>query len=131
VKGYAATQVFSDVALRDLEWATTLIARLPEKDFRGRLVRCHEVVRALQGILPSPLGTWQVQDGHYRTVDHTWLISPKTGHILDLYSIARFPMVQLLDSDIHFHRDLFRPGEKRRDIRHKVVKALWRAAQRV
>ena len=124
MKGYAATYVFSADEIRDFERATTLVARLPEKDNKGRLIRCHEVVRALKELLPSPVGAWVLQDGHYRTVNHTWLWN-KQGHILDVYAVARFPMVQLLDADIHFHRtDLFRPGPSRRDIRHKVVQTL-------
>jgi len=131
VRGYAASYVFSTDEIRDLERATELVAHLPEKDDKGRLIRCHEVVRALKGILPSPLGAWTLQDGHYRTVNHTWLWN-KHGHILDIYAVARFPMVQLLDADIHFHRtDLFRPGPSRKDIRHKVVHALLSQAGRV
>lgn len=130
MNGYAASNVFSPLLIRDFEQATKLVTKLPEKDFKGRLVRCHEVVRALKGMLPSPLGTWELQDGHYRTVNHTWLVTYPSGHILDIYSVARFPMVQLVDPEIHFHRDLFRPGEKRHDIRHKVVRELFRSAHR-
>jgi hypothetical protein len=130
MQGFAAASVFTRAELIDFEAATRLVARLPERDSKDRLIRCHEVVRALKGILPSPLGTWFLQDGHYRTVNHTWLMNNQ-GHILDLYSVARFPMVQLLDADIHFHRnDLFRPGPVRKDIRHGVVQALFRAASR-
>lgn len=128
MKGYAASEIFCDLFLRDRESAEILVARLPETDSKGRLIRCHEVVRALQGLLPSPLGTWHLQDGHYRTVNHTWLVNPPSGQVLDLYSVGRYPMVQLVDSDVHFHRDLFRPGARRHDIRHKVVRALHRAA---
>lgn len=130
MKGYAANNIFPAPLQRDFDRATVLVSRLPEKDFKGRLIRCHEVVRALKGMLPSPLGTWHVQDGHYRTVEHTWLVTYPSGHILDLYSVARYPMVQLLDWQIHFHRDLFRPGDKRHDIRNKVVRDLFWSARR-
>ncbi len=129
MKGYAASTLFGDVVMRDFEVATRFVERLPERDDKYRLIRCHEVVRALKGLLPSPLGTWHLQDGFYRTVDHSWLITYPSGIILDLYSVARYPMVQLVDAEMHFHRDLFRPSSPRHDIRHKVVRLLSQHAR--
>jgi hypothetical protein len=128
--GYAGCRVFSALELRDFRWATAVVKRLPEKDSKGRLIRCHEVARALQTLLPSyPEGIWELDDGHYQTVEHSWLWNGR-GHVLDLYSVARFPVVQLVDWNIHFHRDLFRPGDRRRDIRHSVVRFLRSQAAR-
>lgn len=127
--GYAAAEVFGKSLLQDFERATALVKRLPELDTKGRIIRCHEVVRALKDLLPSPDRIWELQDGHYRTVNHTWLVTYPSGHILDLYAVARYPMVQLFDPEIHFHRDLFRPGPRRRDILHEVVQHLRQIAQ--
>ena len=120
MRGYAAERVFSEIALKDFQRATALVDCLPDVDSEGRLIRCHEVVRALKDRLHPD---WELEDGHYKTVNHTWLVS-RRGHILDLYSVARFPVVQLFDSDIHFHRNIYKAGKPRTDIRQDVVQFL-------
>ena len=129
MKGYALANRFGTRAVEDFEAATKLVERLPERAKDGYLIRCHEVVRALKTLLPNHK-TWVIQDGSYRTVEHTWLYS-SSGIILDLYSVARFPMVQLFDGWAFCHRgtDLFKPGSTRTDIREKDVRLLRKAAR--
>jgi hypothetical protein len=69
-------------------------------------------------------GQWKVVDGRYaRSVEHSWLRNHR-GMILDVYSVARLPVVQLVYGHIHFHLgiDLFESGLARKDIRSEVVK---------
>ena len=128
--GYAGTEVFSEKLRDEWERATRIVARLPEKDSKGRLIRCHELVRA---VLPFLELRWILLDGVYAgSVNHTWLISYDQPPcvVLDLYSVARVPMVQLVDhgcreGEVSFHFDLFKGGwARRRDIRRSVVKEL-------
>jgi hypothetical protein len=122
VKGFAATKLFSEAALWDQARAAALVDQFPETDLEGEALRCHEVVRAVRDRLHTP-DQWELTDGFYKTVNHTWLIN-RDGHILDVYSVARYPVVQLFDTDVHFHRDIFRPKKPRDDIREHVVEYL-------
>jgi len=119
--GYANLEVFDSGAMKDLEIATHIVARLPGKDRLGRYVRCHELARVVSLHLPK---TWHVLDGQVGPVQHSWLQDPMTFTVLDVYVPTRLPQVQLVDVGIHFQRDLYIESEKRRDIRWAVVRWL-------
>lgn len=68
--------------------ATRLVGWLPED------LRCHEVACALGKILDLP-----VQHGHYLSIQHSWLwASSDCRWLLDVYSVANFPPVRLVDT---------------------------------
>jgi hypothetical protein len=91
-----------------------------------------------RAVLPYLEMRWILVDGLYAgTVEHTWLISYTQPPciILDLYSVARIPLVQLVDhgcrasGEVSFHFALFAPnpfGHRRKDIRRSVVQELDR-----
>lgn len=127
MKGYAATEVFSKVERQLLIEAKKIVARLPLKDSGGRYVRCHEVARLVGTILGL-----QVTDGHYGMVEHSWLWTSKfeplslRPNVLDAYVVGRMPLVQLVHTSAHLPFE-YRRGDKRRDIRPKVMDELFRA----
>ncbi|KKK91617.1 hypothetical protein LCGC14_2711170, partial [marine sediment metagenome] len=127
--GIGATKYLAD-HMPVYNQACDLVASLPEYDKEGRDVRCHEVVRALRLYLENDVRT---QDGHYGIVEHSWFwLSSKpliiragglVPPILDVYSVGRVPMVQLVDTALTLPHNgyLFVPGEPREDIRWEVV----------
>lgn len=93
--------------------------------------RCHEVARTIGRCLDLP-----VIDGKYGSVDHSWLLiehpATNTRKILDVYCVARLPMVQLIDPhQFAGHGALYRPTALRTDIRPKVVRAMLDATREV
>lgn len=123
MKSYAET-VIAQWEIDLFHKAEDIVRGLPFKDPMGRLVRCHEVARAVGRILGLP-----VQDGHFWTVEHSWLWTEEPRgfmpNIIDVYSVGRLPVVQLVDSrDLRAYARDFRPGKRRKDIRWKVVGAM-------
>jgi hypothetical protein len=96
MKGYSAQQVFEPFELALLEKATFLVESIPTR--LDNIVRCHELARAIGRVLSLP-----VTDGKHGTVEHSWCWTKLPdcgscpGSILEVYSIARLPMVQLVD----------------------------------
>lgn len=90
------------------------------------LVRCHELVRAVCKLpLPNGLDA-QVQDGTFGLVDHSWLYlfieGRRWGSVLDVYSVGRLPMVQLVDiGPTTMHHALYHSGPDRKDIDEERV----------
>jgi hypothetical protein len=95
MKGYAETEIFTADEMALHQRATALVASLaqlaPEEQAK---VRCHELARAVGRVLGL-----EVQDGRYGACDHSWCwTAPRPrGHVLEVYAIARVPMVQLVD----------------------------------
>ena len=123
--GYAGREVFTEQESRLFQLATLAVAHIPDDvDPDPNGVRCHEVARAVG----RQLGLLVI-DGRFGSVDHSWLHimngtkATRDRHsILDVYSVARLPVVQLVDS--HFSTQmmsLYRPGEQRKDIRGSVL----------
>lgn len=135
MRGYSHNQVFSPFARDKWATATEMVTLVPERVTTPgsveQLVRCHELARAVAWLINNG-GDVQVVDGHYCAVEHTWLVlSPNRGHaecILDVYSVGRSPMVQLVDvkSVSHVHFGLYREGARRDDIKKKVIDELSR-----
>lgn len=134
MNGYSNDEIFTPDERRAFLAAEELVKRLPDYDAKGDRLRCHEVVRLVSwAMTPIIHGEWDVVDGHFATVEHSWLVSRtrakslagyERGTILDCYTVARLPMVQLLSRSVHFHDVLvgaFRPGGPRGDIRADVM----------
>lgn len=90
-------------------------------------VRCHEVVRAVHrliaGVDPALAEQVQVVDGRYSAVDHSWLAFGQDW-VVDCYSVARWPMVQVLDvGTLAVVRQFWRT-EPRTDIDEAAIAAL-------
>jgi hypothetical protein len=136
MKGYAATDVFTARELQLLEKATKLVAAVSDDTAyvaAGELIRCHELARAVGDVLHLP-----VVDGKFGSVEHSWLLTtlPNSAKrtagfvprpsILDVYSVGRLPMVQLVDN-VHWgltaHK-AYVEGEFRKDINTGVVERL-------
>jgi len=99
---YSEKDVFSSREMSLFRVSTAIVAAFPSSDYQDRPLRCHEVARALGGLLQL-----EVQDGFYGFVDHTWLwTSPlrtdrlvgRIGfpNILDPYSVGSMPPVRLV-----------------------------------
>lgn len=127
--GYSATDVFSAQQQKLLRMATDIVESLPEEDHLRRVLRCHEVARAVAPCLGVPA---IVIDGHFGSVDHSWIVlsdrpTLHSSTILDPYCVARLPAVQLCS--MHYTvPNAYRPGPKRDDIRDGVVESLLKHA---
>lgn len=103
MKGYSDLVVFPDWAKAAFRMATAIVESVEDLgDPRGGgpCVRCHELARV---VLPFLEEGWRVVDGKFGIVDHSWLVrTERSGdfgwsYVLDVYSVARLPMVQLVD----------------------------------
>lgn len=124
MRGYTETEVMDPSDVRLFRTAQQMVDVLP--DMPG--LRCHEVARAVGSFLGL-----QVVDGFYRRslprpVDHSWLVIPKQkqGHnaqhlILDVYAVARLPLVQLVDPSLGLNYEW---RNERTDIKEDVVELL-------
>ena len=85
--------MFKPWALRAYR-AATLVVDAILSDFEDddeTWLRCHEVARVVLRFLEPG---WEVVDGHYGSVEHSWLL--REGVILDVYAVGRLPMVHLV-----------------------------------
>jgi hypothetical protein len=125
--GYSERLIFTEGELELWRRARILVAAV---DLRllildGQELRCHELARVVGRILTLP-----ITDGKYGHVEHSWLtIAPTArggcGCILDVYSPGQVPQVQLLDTFVGLgHRELYKPGVIRDDIREVIVDAV-------
>lgn len=98
-------------------------------------IRCHELARAFTAEHPTWCGTpLDIVDGLFGSCDHTWIERAIPGRvaILDVYSVGRLPMVQL----VHHWSLLQMPYVRhpdRTDVRADVVARLreeWQRHQR-
>lgn len=133
MKGYSGNEVFTLGQQIALDLARGWVDALPERDGYGKELRCHEVARIIARKLRNEtaehrLARVVVQDGYFGIVEHSWLelfsvASPMV--ILDVYSVGRLPVVQLIAADTKLKYDkLFEPGDQRTDIRYGVVESL-------
>lgn len=125
---YSQRTVFTTRELAFLRKATEIVDRLPVAPKEWPEIRCHEVARVVGEILYL-----EVEDGHFGTVDHSWLWTSPVIHgrgrwpnILDVYAVGSLPMVQLVDMGAMLpHNIAYRPGEARKitrtDIRQDVL----------
>ena len=105
---YSEVNVFNASEQQVHKRAIRLVACLDEKlvsihRSEPRVIRCHELARAVGSILDLPH-----EDGKYGIIDHSWLLLT-TKHslsseimkasILDVYAIGRLPQVQLLTGE--------------------------------
>jgi hypothetical protein len=118
VKSYSERQVFPGWARYDLHIATGVVAALDDHE-RPDWIRCHELARIVRPFLRA---RWLVVDGKFGAADHSWLALE--SYVLDVYSVARAPMVQLIDR--YFAVELpWHPGSSaREDIREDVIRTL-------
>jgi hypothetical protein len=134
MRGYAEIEVFDPSDIELLRRATSYVDRMPGK-IDDRYVRCHELTRALAHLLSGVILVWQpgtidverlshviVVDGHYGSIEHSWLVTPKR-RILDPYVPGALPQVQLVDP--YVPRNTYREmGLARADIRKDVIERL-------
>lgn len=118
-------EIFSINALRMYRAAKKVVNRIEASGGCRRgtkeWIRCHEVVRIVQGVL-SPRWQLVVVDGLYGQestpkANHSWCVldEPSTGnyvtrYILDVYAVGRLPMVQLVACD-YLHRTMYNPTD--------------------
>lgn len=128
MRGYAEDAVFLTQHLVLFERAQLVVLRI-EEPVAGTY-RCHEVTRfvfrAMKNVLQKYAGDAIVEDGIFAGVEHSWIrLSPYV--ILDVYSVARLPMVQLLDVGTPtLLRSLYKADPiPRSDIREDALSALW------
>jgi hypothetical protein len=128
VRSYSQQAVFTPREVQLFWEANRLVALFPEAREGEPAIRCHEVARAVGELLDLT-----VEDGHFGTVDHSWLwtepVDQRRGrypNILDVYAVGSLPMVQLVDMGHYLPHNLaYRPGDPerivRKDIRRDVV----------
>ncbi len=125
MKGYAAAEIFSACELQFLARAQRLVELAPH-ELDGKLVRCHELARAVGSVLDLV-----TVDGWYGMADHSWLCTTPPRefdtppNILDVYAPGRLPQVQLVHSTTHLPFE-YRRGDWRKDIRFDVIEELER-----
>lgn len=120
--GYSATEVFTPVEQNLLRCATSYVEMITDNDYR-----CHEITRAV-GIVLDYLRVFEnrpiviVIDGTYGAVDHSWLVlrRPDRRVILDCYSVASLPIVQLVDP-FGPMESLYHAKDDRDDIDEAIV----------
>jgi hypothetical protein len=132
MRGYGETVHFSALEQSLLKKAQLLVNAVPAEfppgiglDKKERVVRCHELARAVGLILSLP-----VIDGVYGIVDHSWLeiATRKQLTVLDVYVPGGLPAVQLVDVSNLFLPKIkaYTARERRTDIRQKVLAELVR-----
>lgn len=130
---YAESEEFTVGDMELLQRATVLVSMLPAKikticeagKFEDRWVRCHELARFVGVVLEL-----DVMDGSYGACEHSWLMT-LDGAILDVYTPARVPQVQLAAKAWAGAPIMYRSGPARTDIRKEVIeelRLLWRAS---
>lgn len=138
MKSYSESDaVFVQVELEILAAANSAVRDFPDHDSKDRLIRCHEVARAILKLI-KPLAHGfepRVVDGKFDGVDHSWIAwqCPKAHFggttILDAYSVGSLPQVQIHRIGTGIRRADYRPDHlERDDIRHDVVDDLVAAA---
>lgn len=101
MEGYAAQELFSPRERELLRAAQMLVEAVPY-ELDGKLVRCHELARAVAYHLDL-----EIADGHYGFMEHSWLwTKPLEGraddppvllpNVLDVYTPGALPQVQLV-----------------------------------
>ncbi len=142
MKSYSETNIFSPVALTLRKVVERLVELLPDPEPGKDLWRCHEVARAVEGVLETSLeaggsgARLHVFDGKYGPpamggIDHSWLVllqPDKPGVVLDPYAIGRLPQVQIIDWEMQL-ACMYKASGYRNDIDKTVVQYMvdvWR-----
>jgi hypothetical protein len=73
MRSYSETNVFLSEHLALFKEVQTLVSSFPDTDNEGRLLRCHEVARAVAIAFDLI-----VIDGVYGCVQHSWCLIPRT-----------------------------------------------------
>ena len=124
MKGYSAHNIFTPDEVKVWRMATELVQGLPE-DLK---LRCHELARAVALVLPSERPELLVCDGKFGLAEHSWLVVTTPGRhvILDVYTVASLPMVQLVDAGSLAVRNSRRyvEGTCRDDIDERAIRTL-------
>lgn len=127
-KGFAEMEVFGKYEKDLLSRVTKAVAQINKRDESGRLLRCHELARAVAFVFEL-----EVVDGHRAYVEHSWCVTPTTAlavfpRIIDVYVPGCLPSVQLVDTRSCL--DLYKPGDKRGDINDSEVTELCKLLNR-
>jgi hypothetical protein len=120
---------FSGAHVKVWELATDLVSRLDVSKLSRQVVRCHELTRAVFVCLPDVV-CHNILDGHFGSVEHSWIELDNGLAILDVDSVSRTPMVQLLVDPRPWPvslSKLYVPGKPRQDIDVAFVRELARA----
>jgi hypothetical protein len=99
MKTYSEHEVFTHEDLLIFHEATRIVGVMPRLDRSGEYIRCHELARVVSRRIHKQIGkTLEVVDGIYEVgAQHSWCVTPR-GHVLDVYTVARIPPVQLVAS---------------------------------
>lgn len=132
--GYSAIEVFAPQLLAVHQFAAALVDALPDT-VDGAYVRCHEaarhVARRLHPLLEESCAIAVVDGWYHRTrsqfSDHSWIElrphpTPGRVFVLDVYSVARLPMVTLVEKIA-----IYETRNARADVREDVLDILDRA----
>jgi hypothetical protein len=137
MRSYSETNVFIPEHLALFAEVQTLVASFPDTDIEGRLLRCHEIARAV-----AIAFNLTVIDGVYGCVEHSWCMIPKplspkplligerplgTHYrvIIDPYAVGRLPQVQMVSVGSTLPHDRWYSERKpRTDIREDVLRLL-------
>jgi hypothetical protein len=134
MNSYAQLEIFSMQEQVVYRRATELVADAPTK-IDDRLVRCHELARAVCERLKKEAAArdaplfrklcheMNVMDGYYGMIEHSFILLGELyeggfgpmPHVLDVYAPGRVPQVQLVDTSsvLPFY---YRRGAPRSDV---------------
>lgn len=125
MRGYARDEVFTEEHLAARSAACAFVLKVEERKPR---IRCHELARAVAYALEDMIavGCWEVADGSYGLVEHSWLYACATRTvILDVYRPGCEPMVQLIDCACSFSPfNSYIEKDRRSDIDLNLVSEL-------
>jgi hypothetical protein len=115
---YAERACFCEQHLQVLARVEAYVARV--SNTWGNELRCHELARAVHGVMKFCPITLEIVDGKCGPVEHSWLCFAD-GVIIDPYAPGRMPAVQVIDPIVG---SAYRPGAARPDIRQVIVDRL-------
>lgn len=122
--GYAREEVFTKEQILVRVAAVACVKNVTEREPR---IRCHELARAVRQVVNRRVAGshWDVVDGSFGLIEHTWLQESATGVILDPYRPGCEPMVQLIDPECGFCPfNTYIEKGMRTDIDHALVREL-------
>lgn len=128
MRSYSEKKVFGAWFLIRHTLAEMWVERVKDRDIE---IRCHELARAVGLALAVERSGDPniVVDGVFGAVDHSWLVLDPYGDgasamILDVYTVGRLPMVQLVDPTVPGAGKHYQPRAKRTDINEALVREL-------
>lgn len=149
MNSYAQLEIFSKQEQAVYMRAVSLVDEVPSR-INDRLVRCHELARAVCERLKKeaitfggPLGPlcheMNVMDGYYGMIEHSFILLGELyeggfgpmPHVLDVYAPGRVPQVQLVDTSsvLPFY---YRRGAPRSDVNQDdidFIHGIWQAME--